>query len=275
METWKIIFFFKNFDLILQEIQALVCLVNYLIRKAYLRAQSRAARRRRVTSFSSIMSHVFTSNATVRDRANQLKDLESNLRNRLWFWSNLLIITIRLLAITRKSESFIQIWIIAFTFIHIFSAGFFSDEEYNDSKERREGRVTPSLEDYVSTLDTETPLISVKSSENMCTFGLNNCQINEICKQPNPRRRTGICICKKGYARDEQNICQPSLSDRETHESIFVEESQSVAHSANGNSINNITSLNTDSSEASATHPLVVSAGPNQVSNLIYYFSCL
>jgi hypothetical protein len=93
--------------------------------------------------------------------------------------------------------------------------------------------------------------------------------MNEICKLPNPRRRTGICICKAGYARDEQNVCQPSISNRETGESIFVEESQSVAQSANSNSINNITSLKTDSSSASATHPLVVSAGPNQVDNLI------
>ncbi len=106
----------------------------------------------------------------------------------------------------------------------------------------------------------------MKSSENACNFELNNCQINEICKLTNPRIRTGICVCKKGYARDEQNICQPLISNRETGESIFVEESQPVVQSANGN---NLTSLNSDSSEVSATHPLVVSAGPNQVSNLI------
>jgi hypothetical protein len=150
------------------------------------------------------------------------------------------------------------------------------DNDY--SKQRREepsndqSLDNPNDEDYVPLSKEHSSTVSLITSK-VCTFGLKDCAPNEMCHLTNHRHRQGVCVCKHGFARDENENCQPEIESSlqlpkaDNDSGNTAEESQAVDLSSNAGSVvvdNSLLYRNISSTPFSATH-LIVSAGPNQV----------
>ncbi|CAG2163622.1 unnamed protein product [Oppiella nova] len=92
-----------------------------------------------------------------------------------------------------------------------------ADEEYTESKQRREESLDSIVNDYMSdggagALDAERPVLSYDSGDRICTLGQSECSANEVCRKSSNRRRQGVCVCSQGWHRDERQICEPIKS---------------------------------------------------------------
>ncbi|CAG2121813.1 unnamed protein product, partial [Medioppia subpectinata] len=145
-------------------------------------------------------------------------------------------------------------------------------EEYTESKQRREDSIDSIVNDYMSGNEAERPL-RFEDSDRICTIGESDCATNELCKKSSNRRRQGICVCRKGWHRNERHVCQPeSLQYRSSDPTLdkYAAEEDPKLQPLNEQQ----SSIDTDSkvlkineSTGGSTH-VVVSAGRNQTIQL-------